>query len=98
MNGKKSECRVHCCQSVSGTREKSCELYNGLLAHSGADGYLCTWATVLSGWSNTKDVEMMRTQRGFETTFRVDKPDRINFCFKDSAANWDNNNGLNWSI
>lgn len=81
------------------TGEELRVVYDGLLAQSGADRvFMHMGYGPVASWSNTKDIEMMRTQRGFETTFRVDKPDRINFCFKDSAANWDNNNGLNWSI
>jgi len=81
------------------TGENLSIIYNGLLAQSGADRvFLHVGYGPTTAWTNPHDVEMMKTARGFETTIKVDRPDRINFCFKDSAANWDNNNGLNWSI
>ncbi len=74
-------------------------IYNGLLAQSGADRvFLHMGYGPSTHWSSIRDQEMVRTEHGFEATLRVEKPDRINFCFKDSANNWDNNNGLNWSV
>jgi len=73
--------------------------YNGLLARSGADQI---WLRIGYGspdnWQNVSDWKMSKTGYGWVKTFEapVDQ-DRINFCFKDSANNWDNNNGLNWT-
>lgn len=74
-------------------------VYNGLLAKSGATE---VWVHVGFGphehWHNVRDIKMLNTGRGWEQTFEVDDPSRLNLCFKDSAQNWDNNNGHNWSF
>lgn len=74
-------------------------VYDGLLAQSGAQE---VWMHVGFGlhnnWHDVKDVRMLRTGRGWEQTFEANDSTRLNFCFKDSANNWDNNNGHNWSF
>ncbi|MCW2279371.1 carbohydrate-binding protein [Heliophilum fasciatum] len=71
--------------------------YNGLLAHSGADQvYLHIGSGDPRNWQHTRTEPMQRTTSGFEKTIHMDN--QVNFCFKDSANNWDNNCGLNWSI
>lgn len=72
--------------------------YNGLLAASGADNvYLHYGYGPSNRWEEVQDIPMKRTSNGFEAAFKVDASDRLNFCFKDSANNWDNNNGKDWS-
>ncbi len=74
-------------------------LYNGLLAGCGADGvYLHCGYGSSNNWSNIEDIKMEWTQRGWVKTFKPKDDSRLNFCFKDSASNWDNNNGINWSV
>lgn len=70
--------------------------YNGLLARSGADQvYLHCGYGDNHNWRTSTTIKMDRTDRGWESS--VDMRDSIlNFCFKDSAGNWDNNNGQNW--
>ena len=74
-------------------------LYSGLLSESGADqvylhcGYGDAWS-----WHNVKDIRMEKTARGWVKTMQLEEDSRFNFCFKDSANNWDNNNHLNWSV
>lgn len=74
-------------------------LYNGLLAYSGAEEvYLhCGYGNNIS-WDIVKDERMEWTGYGWAKTIELDRDSRLNFCFKDSANNWDNNNGVNWSI
>ncbi|KAF1086239.1 Carbohydrate binding domain (family 25) [Sporotomaculum syntrophicum] len=68
--------------------------YNGLLAKSGATQvYLHTG--IGSYWDNVYDHRMERSANGWEKTIQMERSN-INFCFKDSACNWDNNNGQNW--
>jgi hypothetical protein len=74
-------------------------LYYGLLDKSGADQvYLHCGYGNPQNWQNVQDVRMERTRRGWAKTIKVEDMDRFNFCFKDSANNWDNNNGINWSF
>lgn len=71
--------------------------YNGLLAQSGADQ---VYVHVGYGdrWEYVSDYPMQKTANGWQKVLSVEHPGSLNFCFKDSANNWDNNNGLNWSV
>ncbi len=70
--------------------------YRGLLAQSGADS---VWMHCgFDGWSKTQDIYMNRTPHGsFSCTAPVQGTREMNFCFKDSADHWDNNNWQNWT-
>lgn len=70
--------------------------YNGLLAQSGADKVyaVCGYG---SKWSKQAIHEMRKTINGFETKFPTDEK-VVNVAFKDSANNWDNNSGRNYSF
>ncbi|NPV53244.1 MAG: carbohydrate-binding protein [Firmicutes bacterium] len=75
--------------------------YNGLLARSGADAvYLHAGFGPADSWANVRDVPMTRTIDDMWTAIvpiGIEESSRLNFCFRDSANNWDNNNGVNWS-
>ncbi|MGM0472424.1 MAG: carbohydrate-binding protein [Bacillota bacterium] len=73
--------------------------YNGLLSQSGANKvYLHAGVGAGNQWEDIKTIRMNRTPEGrFKTTVRLNTTQRFNFCFKDGAGNWDNNNGNNWS-
>lgn len=74
-------------------------LYNGLLADSGADQVYLHMGYGLSNiWNNVQTVRMSHTGYGWEKSVSVTDTSRLNICFKDSANNWDNNNGVNWSF
>jgi len=69
-------------------------IYDGLLAKSGSDQiYLHTGFG--DRWDKTYDHRMEPTSAGWEKTIQMES-NNMNFCFKDSASNWDNNNGQNW--
>lgn len=72
--------------------------YTGLLKQCGATE---VYAHVGHGcqWKNTQDYQMKKTPQGFELTLPLpENVDRLNLCFKDSASNWDNNTGANYSF
>ena len=72
--------------------------YNGLLFKSGATE---VYAHVGYGrkWENTQDYKMTKTDEGFEATIPIRQhAGLLNVCFKDSANNWDNNAGANYSF
>lgn len=77
--------------------EKVKLVYNGLLAEKGA---IELFAHVGFGnnWSSVYDFRMNKTTGGFEATIPVTSQDSLNLCFKDSAGNWDNNSGSNYSF
>jgi hypothetical protein len=73
--------------------------YDGLLAKCGADDvYTVVGYGSNSNWENIQTIRMNR----FENTFHADIPVmsgmNINVCFKDSADNWDNNSGMNYTF
>lgn len=73
-------------------------IYNGLLARSGAtEIWLHLGYGHAHNWEKVQDLKMFKTGRGWEQTLKVPDEERLHFCFKDSANNWDNNNGRNWS-
>ena len=43
-------------------------------------------------WENTTEQPMTRTLQGFTTELEIQNFDKINFCFKNSYNEWDNNN------
>ncbi len=69
--------------------------YQGLLMHSGADAVWMHYG--FDGWKNVRDQVMARSPQGiFHCTAEIIGGREMNFCFKDSAGNWDNNNGQDW--
>ncbi|AEF94569.1 carbohydrate-binding family 25 protein [Desulfotomaculum nigrificans CO-1-SRB] len=74
--------------------------YNGLLAQSGADEvYVHCGFGDNDQWKSVQDLRMAKTGWGWVKSMTMpDTPTRFNFCFHDSAQNWDNNNGHNWSF
>ncbi|MDA8096937.1 MAG: carbohydrate-binding protein [Clostridia bacterium] len=73
--------------------------YNGLLAQSGADQvYLRIGFGPFDNWYDVRDLRMSKTAYGWVKTLEAPTNwDRLSFCFRDSANNWDNNGGANWS-
>lgn len=73
-------------------------LYKGLLANQGATSvYLHYGYGDQQDWLGTIDQPMEQRNGGWEKVVQVGKGNQINFCFKDNANQWDNNNGTNWA-
>ena len=47
-------------------------------------------------WNNVKDVEMEKTDLGFQTEITLENGETCNLCFKNNNGVWDNNNGQNY--
>lgn len=77
--------------------EKTTVKYKGLLYNSGADAVYMRLGFG-SNWNDQTDVKMAKTQDGFEAEIPVTSPEKLNLAFKDSASNWDNNSGMNYSF
>ncbi|HHV62703.1 MAG TPA: carbohydrate-binding protein [Firmicutes bacterium] len=75
--------------------------YDGLLARAGADAvYLHAGFGPSNNWTNVRDIPMSKTIDDMWTAVipvDIEESSRLNFCFRDNAYNWDNNNGKNWS-
>ncbi|WP_371363249.1 hypothetical protein SRRS_41880 [Sporomusa rhizae] len=71
--------------------------YNGVLVGSGAD---TIYAHIGFGqnWTHIAELKMQKNMSSFELSFDMPIPaDCINLCFRDSADNWDNNSGRNYT-
>jgi len=70
-----------------------------LLSHCGADQvWLHTGYNESHQWNNIYDYPMEKTAWGWAKSFKVaENAGQLHLCFKDSANNWDNNNGWDWS-
>ncbi|MCX7842711.1 MAG: carbohydrate-binding protein [Clostridia bacterium] len=71
--------------------------YDGLLAKSGADK---VYAYIGYGeeWQEKGFVPMNLELDTFKATFKALMPGTMYIAFKDSAENWDNNSGANYSF
>lgn len=47
-------------------------------------------------WDNIQDVEMKKTDLGYQAELNLSGNDTINFCFKNQNNEWDNNFGENY--
>ena len=47
-------------------------------------------------WENLSDVEMIKTDLGFQAEINLIDSDTFNFCFKNNNNEWDNNNYQNY--
>lgn len=75
--------------------------YSGLLAKESAGMIFLHWGVGPGPWQNVQEVPMMQQQEDGTWIARLRTPKEggsLEFCFHDGAGNWDNNNGLNWSV
>lgn len=71
--------------------------YHGLLKNSGADSVYLHYS--FDNWSSPANtVKMDQSGDRFLAEVNAGGNRELNFCFKDSAANWDNNSGMNWTM
>ena len=47
-------------------------------------------------WDNVQDIEMKKTDLGFQAEIDLLEGDSFNFCFRDGNDIWDNNDGQNY--
>lgn len=47
-------------------------------------------------WDNVSEVEMVKTELGFQAEVELQPSDSLNLCFRNSNNEWDNNNGQNY--
>lgn len=51
-----------------------------------------------NNWDNLCEIEMTKTELGYQAEINLISDDNLNCCFRDSNNNWDNNNGQNFSF
>lgn len=47
-------------------------------------------------WDNVNDVEMEKTELGFQAEIFLENSETFNFCFKNNSDEWDNNDCKNY--
>lgn len=47
-------------------------------------------------WDNVNDIEMEKTELGFQCEIELNGFETLNFCFKNNLGQWDNNEGQNY--
>lgn len=71
--------------------------YKGTLSDSGADSIYMR-VGYGDNWENTKDIMMEKTADGFKADLPVTDDKPLKLAFMDSASNWDNNGGRNYTF
>lgn len=49
-------------------------------------------------WNNTSEVEMQKTELGFQTEIELSEGETFNLCFNNGSGDWDNNEGQNYTF
>ena len=49
-------------------------------------------------WDNINEVEMEKTELGFQTEIQLSEGETFNLVFKNENGDWDNNEGQNYSF
>lgn len=49
-------------------------------------------------WDNLSDIEMNKTELGYQAEIELIVSDSLNLCFRNENNVWDNNNGQNYSF
>ena len=47
-------------------------------------------------WDNINEIQMQKTELGFQAELQLCEGETFNFCFRNSNGEWDNNNGQNY--
>jgi len=47
-------------------------------------------------WDNINDIQMEKTDLGFQAEIQLGEGESFNFCFKNNNNEWDNNDGQNY--
>ena len=49
-----------------------------------------------NNWDNLNDIKMEKTELGFQAEIQLGEGETFNFCFRNDANKWDNNDGKNY--
>jgi len=94
------DARVGVIPNPPGAGRRATFQYRGLLAEAGADQVFMHCGYGIESWVDVNDLAMARRPDGYwEAIMHLrDRRGPFSFCFKDSAGNWDSNNGFNWQV
>lgn len=69
--------------------------YTGQFFQDGSEEVFIHYGFGLN-WDNVNDVEMEKTELGYQAEIDLGEGESFNFCFNNNAGQWDNNNGQNY--
>ena len=69
--------------------------YTGKFFEDGSDAVYIHYGFG-SNWDGLSEIEMEKTELGFQTEITLLESNTFNFCFKNSNGDWDNNDGQNY--
>ena len=49
-----------------------------------------------TNWDNVNEIKMNKTELGFQAEINLPESNRLNFCFRNSLNQWDNNQNANY--
>lgn len=71
--------------------------YTGKLFEGNGDNVYLHYGYGLQ-WDNVSEVEMVKTELGYQAEIELLTSDSLNLCFRNANNEWDNNNGQNYSF
>ena len=71
--------------------------YTGKLFEENSDKVYLHYGYGLQ-WDNVSEIEMVKTELGYQAEVELLASDSLNLCFRNSNNEWDNNNGQNYSF
>ena len=70
--------------------------YTGDLFKDGYDGQVFIHYGFGQEWENVAELEMNKTELGYQIEIDLNDSESFNFCFRNSENEWDNNDGQNY--
>lgn len=71
--------------------------YAGKLFQNGSEDVIVHYGFG-ENWDNAKDLKMQKSELGFQADIYVEENTKLNFCFRNSIGEWDNNDGYNYAF
>jgi hypothetical protein len=71
--------------------------YSGKLFEDGAQSVFIHYGFGIN-WDNVSEVEMIKTELGFQAEISLQSSDSLNLCFRNNENIWDNNDNKNYSF
>lgn len=71
--------------------------YAGKLFQNGSEDVIVHYGFG-ENWEGSADITMQKSELGFQADIYVQPNTKLNFCFRNSAGEWDNNNGSNYAF
>ena len=69
--------------------------YTGRFFQDGSNDVFIHYGFGLN-WDNVNEIQMERTELGFQAEISLDASETFNFCFRNGNNEWDNNDGQNY--